>query len=285
MTINLTVRADEFIVQAADRCISVAGHPVGELNKSVVFLSDRLRLAVTYTGLAADPRGWPTDLWLSGELSKPDFINSDIGVVAEALRTSSDELYASLPTDWRQVPTIFSLAGWDLRHAKPRFVGVQVENCLDDIGRLSAVRPSFSNRVLDGRKRVHSAGALTPDHRTEERLLDRMVRSGRSRDRVVSAMVEVVRRTAAHTAVVGSDPVLVTLPIIDAPSGEYHPIGDELVTFGPSLVICSATGVMVIGSPAVVYGSSEMEAEHPGIAIGDLSKGFGVRVSKSKRSG
>ena len=129
MTINITVFGDDYLLQSADRCVSVNGQPVTQLNKVVVFASDRLRLGVTYTGLAADDIQWLTDLWMCDVLCNSDLMEAAGHDVAEAFRHGANERNEGLSNVWRGIPTIFTFAGWDLVDHASRVL-FQVHNCL-----------------------------------------------------------------------------------------------------------------------------------------------------------
>jgi len=282
MTINITVFGDDYLLQAADRCVSVNGNPVAQLNKVVVFASDRLRLGVTYTGLAADGNQWPTDMWICETLCNNSYTNASGEQIAEEFRVASNKRLEALPPDWRTVPTIYTFAGWDMANEVGR-VFFQVHNCLDELGLAGPPGDSFQTRYVEAGQRVLFSGALRPDVRSDRRLLDRMLRLARSRTKIAEEVVAIVRHTAAYTRVVGPDPITVVLPLGGDAVCEYNPPGRTPWTFGSGLVICSSTqGVMTIGSPEAFYGSPELEAEVGGFTIGDAKAGFGVTVRKKQ---
>jgi hypothetical protein len=265
MTINVTLFGDEWVLQAADRRISGDGHPSRDQNKAIVLMTDRVRASAVYTGLANHPNStaWvppdggeirdshSTDVWLAEVLADRRLTNAGINDVLGVVREASDERWKNLPAVWVECPLLISICGWDLATGQP--IGGQVSNFLEDDGAVGTIRSIFAERQFSTAHRADVVGDIDPNNRrAEERHLDRIARVGRSKERVISESVAVIRRAAARTETVSNDPVVVWLPLRGDASAHYCPPDYVGQAFAPNFVNnCSQVGYTISGVSVV----------------------------------
>lgn len=274
MTINVTTFGAGWVMQAADRQLSADGQPSGQINKTIVFVSDRLRLSAVFAGFA-EPDGYRSaDMWLCealAEVTPTADLAEALTVIAKAL----NERWAKLPPEWKDERFLVTLAGWDLAYGIP--VHGRVSNCIDGVGELCATLTSFVAQPSRA-SGAHVVGSVDPSiRRDEESKLCRVARLGRSEDRIAWATLGAIRRAHASAPnLVSADATMIWLPDVGDATSAYWPKDGGIHTVGPGYVQKTSAGGFIIAG-AIGVGRDNT------FTYGNPATPASVRVSTDRR--
>lgn len=285
MTLNITVFSKDFILQASDRCLSVDARPLPkQRNKAVVFLSKRLKAAITYTGFAGftvddDARPHGIHAWLAEKIACPECDGWDAKALAHRIQQEADQWFPTLPIEPSKRRTAFVVAGWDMPNARPR--GYFVDNFLDGYGKAgSQCRSSFDVRPMGLSTPDHYLGIADAVRRARRKPIRRAIHSGAPVEKVTQSVVDAIRSAARIEPLVSADCLTVVLSIEGKYVQSWFDAGSERAEFyGPMIVTCHKDRQTTLGDLEAV-GSRDVSFE-----MGDLSHGLGVRVSRGERRG
>jgi hypothetical protein len=283
MTLNITVFSKDFVIQASDRCISIGGVPTGAWNKALVFRSKRLGAVLTYTGIAGelerDLDGMPapsgTTDFLAERICHAEGARWSLRELANRIRQEADGLFSTLPSEWVDRHTAFTLAGWD--SVRGEACGYHIHNCLDDHARKTPVcRSAFVVQAMDRSQPDHYAGISDAVHRRQRKRIREALRSGAPAQRVVQLMVKAVWAASDIQPLISTDCVTILLPPKGNAQARFH--GGSPLVYGPTTVVIHDDG-----GAQVFAGVVAQLPEERSFSVGDDSAGMATQISRGYR--
>jgi hypothetical protein len=219
MTLLLSCLTPAFVITVSDRRLTRAGTLFDdERNKAVSWCHN---VTLSFTGLAyLDQRlKERTDHWIAQTLRG----QSDVNIAGRVLAKAAQEKLRLLSFADKRLAIM--MAGFLGSQPRPTPFGALISNFHDSSGQqLSVAQPNFVWSTPFGpldRYLLHSAGVPLASAETEylNAAIRYLVNSGAGPDRVARAMVQIVRRVADRSALVGRSLMITSVPLESLGSG------------------------------------------------------------------
>lgn len=249
MTLDIAIANYWYVIQAADRRLTLDGRPWDDsANKCVVFGCRDAILSITYTGLAYIGE-LPTDIWIANTLAANNLQFRDMGFAVDTLRQAATRVFTQdIPPADRGAEHTFLVAGWHWKRKRVRSYIWWITN--RDV---TVPQPVVADRFIKGWLRsredagigegkggcaVGARAALEP---TSWRTLCDSISGERDASVLVEKLASVIRSSSQHPDfghLIGTDCLVAILPRPGTGDVrcEFHPQATSAVAFTPAIV-------------------------------------------------